>query len=63
MGIISHSVPIFVAAGNHENEEGWNFDDTPDSKALLSVNARKLYYPNPIPDGFYTGKRDPLARD
>jgi phosphodiesterase/alkaline phosphatase D-like protein len=57
MGTISPSVPIFVSTGNHENEEGWNFDDT-NSKALLSVNARKLYYPNPIPDSFYTGNTD-----
>jgi hypothetical protein len=57
MGTISHSVPIFVSPGNHENEEGWNFDDTP-SKALLSVNARKLYYPNPISDNFYSGNTD-----
>jgi len=60
MSIISHSAPIFIATGNHENEEGWNFDDSP-SKALLSVNARKLYYPNPITDGFYTGNDDTLA--
>jgi phosphodiesterase/alkaline phosphatase D-like protein len=60
MGTISSSVPIFVSTGNHENEEGWNFDDT-NSKALLSVNARKLYYPNPITDGFYSGNNDALA--
>jgi hypothetical protein len=61
MGAISHSASVFVATGNHENEEGWNFDDT-NSKALLSVNARKLYYPNPIPDSFYTGNTDTLAQ-
>jgi hypothetical protein len=60
MSTISHSVPIYIATGNHENEEGWNFDDTP-SKALMSVNARKRYYPNPITDGFYTGNDDTLV--
>jgi hypothetical protein len=60
MGVVSHSAPIFLAPGNHENEEGWNFDD-PDSIALLSLNARKRYYPNPIPDGFYSGNPDTLA--
>ena len=58
MGAISRSAAIFLAPGNHENEEGWNFDDTPVSKALLSVNARKRYYPNPITDGFYSGNDD-----
>lgn len=59
LGIISHSVPIFLALGNHENEEGWNLDDIP-SQPLLSVNARKRYYPNPAPDRFYSGNSDPL---
>jgi hypothetical protein len=59
MGAVSHSAAIYIATGNHENEEGWNFDDT-NSKALLSVNARKLYYPNPVTDGFYSGNDDPL---
>ena len=57
---IGNSVPIFLASGNHENEEGWNFDDT-FSIALASVLARKLYYPTPINDGFYSGNTDILA--
>jgi hypothetical protein len=61
MGAVSHSAAIFLAPGNHENEEGWNFDDAPVSKALLSVNARKRYYPNPLTDGFYSGNDDALA--
>jgi hypothetical protein len=60
MGAVSHSAAIFLATGNHENEEGWNFDDA-NSKALLSVNARKRYYPSPITDGFYSGNDDALA--
>ncbi len=54
------STPIFLTIGNHENEEGWNLDDTPFSKALGSIIARKMYFPNPIPDGFYTGNTDLL---
>ena len=57
MGVLSHSDPIYIIQGNHENEEGWNLDDTP-SKALLSINGRKRYYPNPIPDNFYSGNTD-----
>ncbi len=60
MGAIGHSVPIFLSPGNHEDEEGWNFDDTPFSVALASVKARKLYFPTPAPDGFYSGNTDPL---
>ena len=58
---IASSIPIFLSSGNHENEEGWNFDDTPFSIALASVKARKLYYPTPIDNGFYSGNTDPLA--
>ena len=59
-GNFSHSAPVFLAIGNHENEEGWNFDDTP-SEALMSIIARKQYYPSPVTDGFYSGNDDTLA--
>jgi hypothetical protein len=59
---ISADIPFYLALGNHENEEGWNFDDVftaPDgSLALRGIKYRKLYYPNPIPDDFYTGNTD-----
>ena len=61
MDRIGHSVPIFLAAGNHENEEGWNLDDTPFSQAVGSIQARKAFYPTPTNDGFYSGNTDPLA--
>lgn len=60
LGGIGHSAPIFLASGNHENEEGWNFDD-PFSIAIASIKARKRYYPTPIPDGFYSGNDELLA--
>ena len=60
MGRIGHSVPIFLASGNHEDEEGWNLDDT-FSLAQASIQARKLYFPTPIEDGFYSGNTDSLA--
>jgi len=58
--LVGHSAAIFIAPGNHEEEEGWNFDDSP-SQSLLSINARKKFYPNPIPDAFYSGNADTLA--
>ena len=57
---IGNSVPIFLTPGNHEDEEGWNLDDTPFSPALGSIQARKAFYPTPIDDGFYSGNVDPL---
>ena len=65
LGAITHSIPYFQVLGNHENEEGWNFDDvftSPDqSLAIVGMAARKYYIPVPVPDGFYTGNTDPLA--
>ncbi|MCB2202435.1 metallophosphoesterase [bacterium] len=64
LGEITHSIPYFQVIGNHENEEGWNFDDEftpPDqSLAIVGMAARKYYIPIPIPDDFYTGNEDPL---
>ncbi len=60
MGAIGPSIPIFLSSGNHENEEGWNFDDL-FSIALASIQARKAYYPTPIPDEFYSGNDDLLS--
>ena len=63
---VCHSIPFFYVPGNHENEEGWNWDDDshfmyPErSLAIVGIKARKKYIPNPIPDDFYTGNDDPL---
>ncbi len=62
-GLISPSVPIFLALGNHEQEEGWHLDDTGNlttSPPVMSTNARNEYYLNPDPllDSFYTGNTD-----
>ena len=59
-GNFSHSSPVFLVIGNQENEEVWNLDDTPFSRAIANLIARKQYFPNPIPDGFYSGNTDPL---
>ncbi len=59
--LVGHSASVFVMPGNHEQEEGWHLDDTGNpatSQPVLSTNARKKFYPNPVPDGFYTGNTD-----
>lgn len=50
-----HSVPLFIALGNHEGEAGWNLDGTADNIAVWDTQERKKYFLNPAPDGFYTG--------
>lgn len=60
-GAIGADMPIYLASGNHEEEEGWNLDDTPFSAGVGSIQARKAYYPTPVEGDFYTGNTDPLG--
>ena len=53
---ICHSVPLFIALGNHEGEAGWNLNGTANNIAVWDTQERKKYFLNPSPDGsFYTG--------
>ena len=53
--ISAHSVPLFIALGNHEGEAGWNLNGTAENIAVWDTNERKKYFMNPAPDGFYSG--------
>ncbi len=62
--IVGSSAPIFLAVGNHEQQEAWHLDDTgapSTSQPVLGTNAQKKYFPNPIPDMFYSGNTDPYS--
>jgi len=58
-GATCHSVPLFLVIGNHEGENGWSIDGTATSLPVLTANTRKLFYPNPVPDAFYSGDSIP----
>ncbi len=51
----SHSVPVFIALGNHEGEAGWYNNGTANNIAVWDAIERKKYFVNPAPDNFYTG--------
>jgi hypothetical protein len=53
--IFSNSVPIFLALGNHDGESGGALNGTENNIAVWASKARQLYYPNPYPDGYYSG--------
>jgi hypothetical protein len=60
-GLVSHSASIFIVPGNHENQEGWHLNDNSDpaqTEPVWSTNAQKRYFPNPVPNDFYTGNTD-----
>lgn len=54
-GKVCHSAPLYLAIGNHEGELGWGLDGTANNLAVMASNTRKLYYPNPLPNSFYSG--------
>jgi len=62
-GIFGSSVPLYLVNGNHEGESGWLLNGTENNLAVWATKARKSYYPNPYPDGFYTGssKEEPFT--
>ena len=49
------SVPLYLVLGNHEGELGWMLNGTSNSLPVMASNTRKLYYPNPLPNSFYSG--------
>lgn len=53
--LTTHSVPLILNLGNHEGEWGRNLNGTPNNVAVWNTVLRKQYFPNPRPDGFYTG--------
>jgi len=46
-GLLCHSAPLFLVLGNHDGEST--------REEASATIARKRYYPNPFPNGFYTG--------
>jgi hypothetical protein len=54
-GVIGPSVPTYIVIGNHEGEHGWELDGTAENLPLWAVRARQAYYPNPVPNAFYSG--------
>ncbi|MFN8308825.1 MAG: metallophosphoesterase [Chitinophagales bacterium] len=51
----SHSVPLFIALGNHEGEAGWYLNGTDSNIAVWDAQERIRYFLNPRPDSFYSG--------
>lgn len=55
LSVIGHSIPLYLVLGNHDGEAGYSTDNGRNTLAPLSLQFRKQYFPNPEPDGFYTG--------
>jgi hypothetical protein len=60
LGLVSPSVPIFLAAGNHEQKEAWHLDDKGNpvnSQPVWGTNAEKDTSLT-CSDGFYSGNNE-----
>lgn len=56
LGKACHSIPFYICLGNHEGENDYYYGlNPPDNLAIMATLWRKKYYPNPYPNGFYTG--------
>lgn len=53
--IVTRKAPLFLTMGNHEGEYGYFLDGTNKNLTVMSTLARTTYYPNPVPNSFYTG--------
>lgn len=60
-GQLCHSAPLFLVLGNHDGESPRGRGSDADDLAVWSNRMRKLYFPNPIPDRFYSGNANPHA--
>lgn len=56
--ILTQSTPLYLVLGNHEGEYGYFRDDTSDNLLIYATQSRKEYYPNPVPDDFYSGNTE-----
>jgi hypothetical protein len=53
--LVGSSASIFLVNGNHEQAAAYLLNGTPDNPAVWAQKARNLYFPEPAPDGFYSG--------
>ncbi|MFO0762239.1 MAG: metallophosphoesterase [Byssovorax sp.] len=54
-GLVAHSSPLFLVNGNHDGELGYLLTGTGMDIPTWATLARKKFYLNPTPDGFYSG--------
>ncbi|MCX5656357.1 MAG: metallophosphoesterase [Planctomycetota bacterium] len=60
LALVAQSSPLFLVGGNHEQAAACNLDGTPNNVAVWAQTARNKFFPQPAPDGFYTGDTTPV---
>ena len=58
-GLIGYAAPVFLVLGNHDGEEVRSPANMgADGLAVWAAQQRRRLFPNPVPDGFYTGNEN-----
>lgn len=62
LGLVGQSSPVFLLNGNHEQASLFNYNQTgtPHNAAVWAQRARNALFPQPAPDGFFTGNNTSL---
>jgi len=51
--------PLFLVLGNHDGETGQRLNGTENNPTVWSNLTRKTFFPNPLPNDFYSGNTHP----
>lgn len=54
-GQLCRSAPLFLVLGNHDGEGQRELSPGGDGLGLWATGMRTRYFPNPVPDGYFTG--------
>ena len=57
--LLGADVPLLLVNGNHEGELGWLLQSKNQNLPNWATQLRQIYYPNPLPNNFYTGSTTP----
>ena len=60
---IRHSIPFYLALGNHEGEQKWLLGTDDNDLFVSSLEARKATMLNPYPTTFFGGNLDPYNNE
>lgn len=60
LALVGQTAPLFLVNGNHEQASAANLDGGPDNVAVWAQNSRNRLYPQPAPDSFYSGNKEPV---
>jgi hypothetical protein len=60
LGLVGQTAPLFLVNGNHEQAAACNLDGTSNNVAVWAQTSRNRHFPQPAPDGFYTGNDKPI---